>query len=465
MSSRLEKPTFGPPTSRVSAENGRTHAPGFAVDEPGNDDEDDDDDELALAALDSLDAIEVYKADQHTETKTSRSQIPIDNFRQLLLFMLCIASLEPQENLSAHTSRITEKRIEGLKRIADSILWSFSPEESPGITFTKFNLILSTSLPYLFDGMNPLFEHFLFSKNLDLSRHTSSSVLPPLPTPAAEPLLLSEGDILDHNTLNQLSFFIKSTNLFRLLRLLYSGNDAGFSINSISQKVLNWRAPSILLVSGTRISNTSTNNHEKSFGDSLPSKRLPSGSSGNNKSGRVVFGAYLNIPWKQTHKEAIGDDQTLLFQLEPLHEVFHASTINRDYATFGKMGIGFGCPAPKKAVSGLDSHVALGPVSLYLDENLEFGVFTHEISGGGAFGTSKTRKEDWQDRFEVEALEVWGCGGDEEAAKQREAWKWEEREAAARRGVKLGRDRDADYALLEMAGLVGGHGNSGGSMG
>jgi hypothetical protein len=28
----------------------------------------------------------------------------------------------------------------------------------------------------------------------------------------------------------------------------------------------------------------------------------------------------------------------------------------------------------------------------------------------------------------------------------------------------LGKDKDADYALLEMAGLVGGHGNSGGSM-
>ena len=61
-------------------------------------------------------------------------------------------------------------------------------------------------------------------------------------------------------------------------------------------------------------------------------------------------------------------------------------------------------------------------------------------------------------------MEVWGCGGDEEAQKQRAAWAWEEREAAARRNVNLGKDIEADRALLEMAGLVGNHGASGGSM-
>ena len=110
--------------------------------------------------------------------------------------------------------------------------------------------------------------------------------------------------------------------------------------------------------------------------------------------------------------------------------------------------------------------IALGPVSLALDANLAFGAFNHEVSGGGAFGTSRVRAgRDWRERFEVESLEVWGLGGADAAAKQREAWLFEEREAARRRGLNLGRDREADYALLEMAGLVGGHGNSGGSMG
>ena len=449
----------------------RSHVAGFSMDEPGNDDDDEDDDELALAALDSLDAIEVYKTD-HRADKTHQAQIPADNWRGLIMLLLIIAPLDSQESLSALAGRIEDSALPGLRRTADSILWAFAPEKNPAISYTMFSTVVGSSLPYLFDGLNPLFEHFLFSKNLDFAKFKSKGLLsgPPssayvtleAPLSPTEPLLPSEGEILNMNTLSQLSFFIKSTDLFRRLRLLYSGNDAGFSINSIQQKVLNWRAPSILLVSGTRLQATA---NRRAFAETLPASRFPSSSTGNSMEGRVVFGAYLNVPWKQTHREAIGDDRTLLFQLEPVHEVFRASTLNRDYVTFTKSGIGLGVPPPKKAVGGFHSYIVLGAVSLLLDENLEFGVFTHEASGGGAFGTSRTRKGDWQDRFEIESLEVWGCGGDDEAERQRQAWKWEEREAAARRGINLGRDKDADYALLEMAGLVGGHGNSGGSMG
>ena len=47
---------------------------------------------------------------------------------------------------------------------------------------------------------------------------------------------------------------------------------------------------------------------------------------------------------------------------------------------------------------------------------------------------------------------------------QKRAWEFEKREAEARKGVRRGTDREADWALLEMAGLVG-QGGSGGSMG
>ena len=447
-------------------------AQGFSTDEPvGGEEDDEDDDELALAALDSLDAIEVYNMDRHSETKMQQAQIPADNFRKLLMLLLIIAALESHENLPKVAEYLVESRLSAIQKAADSILWSFKPEDSPGITYNTFNTIIHNSLPYLFDGLNPLFENFLFSKNLDLSRHRVQLGAQPASAPSMqpadvkEPLLPSEGEILTLTALSQLSFFMKSDVLFHRLHPLYSGNQSGFSINSISQKILNWRAPTIILVAGTHISDTPTGGRERNFADSLPPKRFPDGNKGNSNSSRVVFGAYLEVPWRTTHKEAIGDTNTLLFQLEPLHEVFRASSINRDYATLSKDGMGFGVPAAKKSVAGLDNHVVLGPVSLYLDENLEFGAFTHDGAGGGAFATSNVRRGDWQDRFEIESLEVWGCGGDEEAQKQREAWKWEEREAAARRGIALGRDKESDYALLEMAGLVGGHGNSGGSMG
>ncbi len=450
----------------------RSHIAGFSIDEPANDEEEEDDDELALAALESLDAIEVFKYDQRADTKIHHAQIPADNFKKLIMLLLVIAPLDAQENLSSHAQQLTEARLENLRQVADCILWSFTPEQNGGVFYHSFNTIVSASLPYMFDGLNPLFEHFLFSKNIDLSRRrkSSSSVpsSPTVPQPTKMqlgPLLPKEGEILNLNVLSQLSFFLKGNSIFRQLRLLYAGGDAGFSIGSIEQKVLNWRAPSILLVAGTRLPSIPQGSQERAFAEALPPKRFPDGASGKSSSGRVVFGAYLDVPWKQTHKEAIGGTRMLLFQLEPIHEVFRASTISKDYLTFTRSGISFGSPpAPSKPISGLSSHVALGPVSLMLNESLEYGVFTHDSTGGGSFHQSRSRKHDWQDRFEVESLEVWGCGGDEEAQGQRAAWAFEAREADARKNLRLGKDIEADRALLEMAGLVGNHNASGGSM-
>ena len=458
----------------------QSHTSRFSIDQPANDgEEDEDDDELALAALDSLDAIEVFKLDQRADTKIHHAQIPVDNFRRLLMLLLIVAPLDPQESLSGHAQRLTAARIDGLRRVADSILWSFTPEQNPGIFYQSFNTIIPMSLPYLFDGLNPLFEHFLFSKNIDLSkrrRHSSSSMPPSpiMPSPIAaqvpdtppEPLLPREGEILDLNVLSQLAFFLKGSNLFRRVRPLYMGGDAGFSMGSIEQKVFNWRAPSILLVSGTRLPSEPDGARERAFADTLPPKRFPNGASGNSTSERVVFGAYLDVPWKHTYKEAIGGSDALLFQLEPIHEVFRGSTINTEYATFTKHGISFGSPPPRaRLVSGLSQHATLGAVSLLLDASLEFGVFNHDSQGGGSFHPSPIRKHDWQDRFEIESLEVCGCGVYEEAKKQRAAWAFEEREAAARKTLKLGKDVESDRALLEMAGLIGNHSASGGSMG
>lgn len=456
----------------------KSHPVGFSIDQPANDDEEEeDDDELALAALESLDAIEVFKHDQRADTKIHHAQIPIDNFRRLLMLLLVIAPLEAQESLSRHAQRLTEKRIAGLRRVADSILWSFTPEQNAGIFYQSFNTIVPASLPYLFDGLNPLFEHFLFSKNLDLSKHRwkssvqpqpiqTSPTIPQEPDTPLEPLLPREGEILDLNVLSQLAFFLKGSTLFRRLRPLYMGGDDGFSMGSIEQKVFNWRAPSIILVSGTRLSSEPDGARERAFSDTLPRKRFADGSSGNNSSGKVVFGAYLDVPWKHTYKEAMGGSESLLFQLEPIHEVFRPSTLNKDYSTFTKSGISFGNPPPRaRPVSGLENHIQLGPVSLLLDQSLEYGVFNHDATGGGSFHPSQTRKSDWQDRFEIESLEIWGCGGDEEAEKQRAAWAFEEREAAARKSVRMGKDVESDRALLEMAGLIGNHNASGGSMG
>lgn len=469
---KLEKAAEGTASElgSVPGDAPRSHVAGFEVDEPASDDEEEeeeDDNDLALAALESLDAVDAFK---HGGAPIAQASIPSDNFKKLIMLLLFIAPLGPQESPSRHVGRLTGEHLEGLRKTAENILAAFvNVEKSPGVKIRQFNTVISMSIPFLFNGFNSLFEHFLFSKDLDFTKRKDNLTAPPSEVDRLldQPLLPQEGEVLDLNVLCQLSFFIPSEKLFRRLRLLYSGNDAGFSMGGFENKVFNWRAPTILLVAGNRISDPPESGQERAFSETLPGKRLPDSS----KSEHLVFGVYLGQPWRQTHKECFGDAETLLFQLEPTHEVFRASTINSDYASFTKppyahSGIAFGCPHPKpKQTSGLSPHINLGAVSLTLDSSFEFGVFTHNYtSSGGAFHNSNTRKYDFQDRFEIESLEVWGCGGDAEAENQRQLWAWEEREAEARRKINLGSgDIEADRALLEMAGLVGAN-RSGGSM-
>lgn len=472
--------------------NAKAHV-GFAVDQPANDEEDDDDDDgFALSALESLDADDVFK---HSDAPPiSHCLIPVDNFRKIIMLLLLIAPLEPNQPLPDYSDRLSGDNLENLRGTADAILSTFvNTETATGIKIHAWNTVIPASLPNLFTGLSALFSHFLFSKALDLhKRKTSSPTTNPLTpptsphssppsspalrrptTPTTLPPLLpladaEEAEILDLTLLSQLSFFLPPTSLFHRLRLLYSGGSAGFSMRSFETRVFNWRAPSLLLVLGSRLPATPESSNERAFADSLPPKRLPDSTT--TTPSRMVFGAYIPQPWKQTYKTCLSDPGTILFQLAPTHTI-HRSTISTDQLSFtypplSHPGISLGSRHPtSKSTSGTAVPAKLGPVSLHIDASFEFGVFTHDSRGGGAFTTAEGHGGgDWQERFSIESLEVWGCGGEEEAEEQRKRWEWEEREAEARRRVNFGKgDPDADRALLEMAGIIGG-GRSGGSM-
>ena len=456
---------------------------GFAIDAPEEGEEDEDeDDELVLAALDSMDAVEVFKHGEHSDVH--HSIIPTDNFLKLVELLLLIAPIDAQESLSTFAGELTKERIENLRQTASVILSSFDVSTTqPGITYRTFNTVVSACLPYLFNGLNPLFEHFLFAKDFDLAKRKPGSssptaekhpVIPP-PKPVLEPVLRDPGEILNLTTLSQLSFFLKGNDLFRRLRPLYSGNTHGFSMGSFEKQAFNWRAPTILLVSGRLLPSEPSSTRERAFADSLPPKRYPSSSDAEDAT--ITFGAYIPAQWKLTHKSCFGDSSTVLFQLSPTHDVFTASSYSNDYVYFNRppthpSGLGLGTPVPHQSASLHSSSSSTvfrpSPVSLHLDDALEFGVFTHLAEGGGSFHPSKLpgrRGKNWQDRFEIDSLEVWGCGGDEVAEAQRKEWAFQEREAEARRRINLGTgDIDADRELLKMAGLIG-QGQSGGSMG
>ncbi|KID93713.1 TLDc domain containing protein 2, partial [Metarhizium majus ARSEF 297] len=462
-----------PPSDAAKDESAATAANGggFALDIPGEDEPYDDDDDLVLTAYELLDIKEAVK--QGSVPGFHGAIVPTDNFRKLVMLLLLAAPLDAQESLSQYSDRVTGKELEVLRSTAECVLMSFvDVESSPGIKYRQFQTIMPVLFPNLFNSFNALFEHFLFSKNLDFSKHkdTNPNMQKQLAPKPAQPILSDRGDILNDHMLAQISLFLPGSSLFRRVRRLYSGNEAGFSMGSFESKVFNWRAPTILLVSGTLLADTPPHSgQEAAFADTLPTKRFQNGST---SSRRVTYGVYVREPWKHTHKQCFGDSETVLFQLSPVHDVFPASTINTDYVAFTKPPgnqpcVSFGSPHPRPSKSSRrNTHYSIGAVSLLLNDSFEFGVFNHDYtSRGGAFHTSISRKFDFQDRFEIDQLEVWGCGGDDEAKAQADRWAWEEREAEARRKINLGSgDIEADRALLEMAGLVGAN-RSGGSMG
>lgn len=464
-----------------------TEKMGFAVDTPADseeEEEEDEDDELVLAALDSMDSLEVFKHGE--QTNVHHSIIPTDNFLKLIELLLLIAPIDAQQSLSTLAPELSEERIQNLRRAAKVVLSSFIADKHPGITYRTFDIVLSSSLPFLFDGLNPLFEHFLFAKDFDLSKRKSDSTSPTqethpvIPPPKTvidpEPILRNPGEILNLTTLSQLSFFIKGSNLFRRLRPLYSGNTHGFSMGSFEKQVFNWRAPTILLVSGRLLPSKASSTRERALQDLLPPKRYSNSIIESSENQTITYGAYIPTQWKHTGKTCFGDSSTKLFQLSPTHDVFPASSFSSDYAYFNKSpthpaGVGFGTAVPTQSQASSHSYGVFrpAPVSLHLDDALEFGIFTHLAEGGGSFYPSKLpcrKSKDWQDRFEIDSLEVWGCGGDDVAEQQRKEWAFQEREAEARRRINLGSgDKEQDYELLKMAGLVGNENRSGGSMG
>jgi len=449
---------------------------GFTVDESMNDDdEEEDDDGLALAALDSLDAIEVFKQDQKMDRKIHHAVIPANNFKQLIMLMLLYAGLKPMDNLSSYSEGL-EQRLSGLEGAAAAVIAQFEPEpQSGGIRYRDFVKAITTTSPWLFEPLNALFEHFLFSQNINLSKQKGI----PLTTgnPRSSPIYAAQQDVasrlLSDTLLSQLSLSVQiamptgtPANIFysgARLNQIYSMSSHGTSMSSFSRQVLSWQSATLLMVSGTA----------------------------QNSSTTITIGAYLPEHWKEPTRSTENTDpaapKACMFQLQPRHAVFPAYPYNKTIPIShfsNSTGIALGCVIPPKSRTNTASQMPiLGPVSLIINSDMSSAIFQHDGNAGtGAFQTDPLLEEAQRDTskhgvqgrkttFDIDALEIWGISfldesGEDEVTRQKKRLAWEEAEAARRAGVNFGGDKDGARALLEMAGLVGDKaGNrSGGSM-
>lgn len=465
---------------------GRSAAPGYAIDQPSNDDEEEDDDDLVLAALDSLDAIEVFKHDQKADRKINHAVIPVENFKRFIMSLLFFAGVDAQSPLSAYGNGLDELKVTGLEEAASAIVAAFDPDpEHQGIRYSNFVNVLSTSIPNLFESLNGLFEHFMFSKNIDLSKHKgevpSAAVIPNI---LSSPIYRSPEEtaptVFTPTVLAQLSTSLllspagsTPVDVYASrakFNQLYSTATHGTSLSSFGRQILSWQSSTLLLISGS----TSTS----------PSKP-------------ILLAAYLPQPWRDSSNAHSAlpltstdpsAPQPCLLQLLPRHAVFPANPYSHSPSSppsyfSSRTGISLGCVIPTSSRTGTPTPpIAAGPVSLLIDTDLSVATFIHDTdAGAGTFNIdphlasaeSKSKPHATKRDFDIDALEVWGLSfpspgeGDDEMTKQKKRLAWEEAEAARRRGVNFGGDKDGARALLEMAGLVGekaGMGRSGGSI-
>ncbi|KAJ6106906.1 hypothetical protein N7512_010423 [Penicillium capsulatum] len=466
-----------------------SHAPGFSIDEPVNDEYDEDeDDDLALAALESLDAIEVFKHDHRVDRTVYETRISIDTFRRLLMLLIVIAPLKPLEPVNIYTTDLSVDRIKACQIQADSIIAAFSPEESDGgISYRAFARTVSSSLPYLFDPLTALFEHLLFSKNLDLSQRRQRGVIAEKPTEKTEESTLPasimlpgsfESTILTPSLLSHISFFLPSAspslNLLRSeirLHPVFSTASHGSSLTSFSHNVLTWQSASILVLQGA----------QRDSGD------------------EITLGVYIPQPWRSsTSSHSTTPHSTFapspcLFQLFPKHKILSGNPSpsiiknpNLPTAWFStSTGIALGCHIPPSSRTHQTYPRPHGGGSLILDASLESAEFhTAPVGHDGIFlpsGTASPGDPTTKTKIDLYSLEIWGvvpdpdhcagsAAGGDAVETQQSKWAFEAREAERRRNINLkagGGESATESArwLLETAGVIGDQGNrSGGSV-
>lgn len=108
-------------------------------------DDDDDDDDLSLAALDALDAIEVFG--QAERPNINHARIPLENLRNLVAFLLVVAPVGPNQPIAVFADRfVTPEALRGLRETAECVVGAFKSRDQRGILFRDFRATVKKSM-------------------------------------------------------------------------------------------------------------------------------------------------------------------------------------------------------------------------------------------------------------------------------------------------------------------------------
>ncbi|CAK7901797.1 restriction of telomere capping protein 5 [[Candida] anglica] len=365
---------------------------------------------------------------------------------------------------------------------------------SSSISFDQFKLGIMNGFPnFLENGFKMLFTRLLIGGEVtsktpkatsqqeeeergevDQKKNINNKHLKKFPK-FIESRLINKSSLSLFNAIFEISGIqITKQNLIKL----YSGSEAGFSIRSLESKIFKWQAPTIFLVSGKRLKNKTltSNKRYQQFSEEYPrffrnlkdSKR-----DWQLDNDQITYAVIINQPWKSSNKNNFGDEKCTIVSISPRYDIYTSvpSSIHMGRSIYFNnlgLGLGFGNDQPINK-NGIKKYLP-GDTSLTIEANLEFATFRH-ISTPTSNTTRYFQKskqaqihhEDFEDRFMITDLEVWGIGSTKELEEQQKQWDWENKQAEARQSVNL-KNMGEERAFLEMVGLVGNHGGSGGSV-
>ncbi|KAH3900241.1 Rtc5p SCDLUD_003212 [Saccharomycodes ludwigii] len=342
------------------------------------------------------------------------------------------------------------------------------------ITYEQFETAISTTMPNLLKPLNNLFLSLFEDWEVDDPNHT-----------------FAESKLMTLELRSQIATYVPPESIYASLQKLYVGREVGFSMRSFQSKVFNWNAPTVILIHGSVLNNSENDDVKNDkpangftankaryvkFLESYPKLKANVDYKGNGlyvKGTQVTLAVYVNEPWKVTNKTLFGDGQSKITELAPI-QLIHKSVTVKNSSTDSKSvsgniyfntvggGIGIGNKLQPHLKGTTYKKYHPGNVSLTIDSALEFGAFRN-VGYGGLFAPGDSYDNDYEYVFIIKDLEVWGCGGKEQLQEQLQEWEWEEREAKRRQRINL-KSMGEDRALLEMAGLIGQHNQSGGSI-
>lgn len=379
-------------------------------------------------------------------------KVSLEKLKIIITFILSVSQISIQGNNHKGVSSFADNlkaNCDTFSRQSLNILRSFNCSASSEnlsslyVDYDRFYSIVKTTAPFLFQPVNYILETLLYTETepSELTKNPGSKLV-------TEPLLA------------QMASFLSPQMCYSNMQKLYTGSEAGFSMRSFQQKVFKWNAPTILLICGKRVNSDSDSKRFTHFRESFPFLKQ---NGKKNQAEKVIFGVYIHNPWTITNKDCFGDQNTKMFQLQPKQIIFPNKSKSQVYFNTigGGIGIGSSQPYLKQNVKKYNP----GDVSLTMDAALEYAVFRHLSSGDGAFETGSVFETapEYEDALTITQLECWGCGDEKQLLEQQKQWDWENKESEARKRINL-KNLDEDRAFLEMAGLVGGHGASGGSI-